>query len=318
LSVKARKRLQGVLPWLVAGAILVWLFHAVPADALRTALGRGSAPLFVLTVVVFVFATLLADGLATWTLYRRSLHGVPLRLGETIQMRGATYILSVLHYGAGQGGMAYFLKTRYDVPLSSAAGAVMLTMGTNALTVAFCAFLGLALGGAPASPAMRTVVLVLASGIPGYLLVIALRPPMLRDWALLRPLFDAGVRGNLVIGVARLPHIAVLVTGHFVCMRLFDVQVPFVQAMALLPLVFIVGVMPIAPSGLGTAQATAVALFERFGPGDTVDARRGAVLAYSLSLQFAGLIGQALVGLVFLRLFGRSDTIDRADDPAGP
>jgi uncharacterized membrane protein YbhN (UPF0104 family) len=286
----------------VAALVLAWLFETVPLAELGAALDRVSMPAFLAIVAVFVIATLLSDSLATWALYRRALPDVPLGLGETVRMRGATYILSVLHYGAGQGGMAYFLNTRYQVPIARAAGAVMLTMGTQALTIAFCAAVGLALGGAPASPTLRTLVFVLAGGLPAYLAVVALAPGFLRRWNLARPLFDAGVRGHLVIGAARLPHVLVLVAGHFATLRLFGVGVPVAEALVLLPLVFIVAVLPISPSGLGTAQATAVALLSPFAAGATLEEQKAAVLAYSLSLQFAGLIAQAALGLVFLRL----------------
>jgi uncharacterized membrane protein YbhN (UPF0104 family) len=309
--------IRGAAPWLFAAVVLAWLFRVVPAHDLELALRRVSPASFVATLVIFVIATLSADSLATWTIYRRCLPDVPLRLGETFRMRGATYLLSVLHYGVGQGGMAYFLNRRYQVPIARAAGAVILTMGTNALTVAFCAVIGVVAGGAPANPTLRAVVLALGCGLPAYLAVIAARPGFLTRIGLLRPLFDAGVRGHLAIGAARLPHILVLVAGHYATMRLFGVDPPIDQALTLLPLVFIVGVLPISPSGLGTAQATAVFLFTRFAAGATVDEQQATVLAYSLSLHFGGMIGQAVTGMVFLRLFGRTATIPPHDGAAG-
>jgi hypothetical protein len=292
----------------VAVVILVILFRTVSLAALRDVARQVSLGVWIPFVLAYVLAALVADSFAAWVIYRRSLPDVPLRLPETILMRGATYLLSVVHYGAGQGGMAYFLKTRYGVPLGRAAGAVILTMGTNAITIAAFAILGIVLGGAPASPQLRLVVVLIGAGVPVYLAVIAWRPGFLERISLLRPLFDAGVRGHLVIGAARVPHFAVLVAGHFVAMRCFGIAIPPSQAIALLPLVFIISVLPISPSGLGTAQATSVLLFAHFAPGDAA-AEKAAVLGYSLGLLLSGTLAQALVGVVFLRLQGQTDTI---------
>ncbi len=303
--------------------ILAVLFRTVSPAALRDAARQVNPLLWAAFVLAAVMATLAADTLATWAIYRRSLPDVPLRLGETFLMRGATYLLSVLHYGAGQGAMAYFLNTRYGVPVPRAAGAVILTMGTNAITVAACALLGIGLGGAPASRALLAVVLLIAGGLPVYLGIIALRPGFLLRMTFLRPLFDAGVRGHLVISAARMPHVLVMVTAHWLAMRLFNIDVPFDQAIALLPLVFIVAVLPLSPSGLGTAQATAVALFAPFASAtaiaaasagtDPAAAQRAAVLVYSLAYHFSNLIGQALVGAVFLRLQSQKDKVKAGD-----
>jgi hypothetical protein len=301
------RRLRGFLPWVVALAILAVLFRTVDLGALRDVARHVSLGLWIPFVVVYTVASLLADSFAAWVIYRRSLPDVPLRLGETIRMRGATYLLAVVHYGAGQGGMAYFLKRYYDVPLGRAAGAVILTMGTNAITIAAFAILGILLGGAPASPELRTVVLLIGAAVPIYLGVIAWRPGFLDRVSLLRPLFEAGVRGHLVIGAARVPHFAVLLAGHFIAMRFFGVVVPVSQAIALLPLVFIINVLPISVSGLGTGQATSVLLFSRFAPGLDAAARAAPVLGYSLGLFVSGSLAQALLGLVFLRLQSQTD-----------
>jgi hypothetical protein len=261
-------------------------------------------------VALFVCTTLCVDSGATWATFRLALPDVPIRYWDTMQIRGASYLLSVLHYGAGQGGMAVFLHRRHQVPLARATGSVMLTAGVNVVLVTACAALGVSLGGAPASPALRFIVLGLCAGLVVYLVIIASRPAFLVRYNLLRPLFDAGLRGHAVVALTRLPHIVVLLVGHFLAMQHFGIRLPITQALALLPLLFAVSVLPISPAGLGTAQATAVALFTPFAPGETLEDRRALVLAYSLTLQFLGLIFQALVGAAFLRIAVRAGNVD--------
>lgn len=313
VALEVRARLRAVMPWLVALTVLAWLFHAVPASELRAALARVSLPAFAAVVVAYVGTLLAADALALWATLRRSIPDVPLAYGEVFRLRAATYLLAIIHYGVGQGGIAYFLKSRHGVELSRAAGAVMLTMGVNAIMIAACAALGVMLGGAPSSSGLRAVVLALGCGMPAYLGVIAARPRFLLRSTLLAPLFDAGLRGHAAMAAARLPHIVALIVGNYVAMRVFGIHPPVGQALALLPLVFIVAVLPISPSGLGTAQATAVALFWPFAPGDTPVERQAAVLAWSLALQFGALPVQAGIGLAFLRSVIRAGSLDSRD-----
>lgn len=307
------EKLRALGPWLVATATLAWLFHMVPFAQLRTAIAGVSLPLFAGLVVLYVGCTLMADSAAVWATFRRSLPDVPLRLGEVLRLRAASYLLAVIHYGAGQGGIAWFLKSRHGVPVARAAGAVMLTTGVNAIMVAGSAALGVMLGGAPSAPGLRALVLGLGCGMPAYLAVIAARPRFLAKLSVLRPLFDAGIGGHMAIAAARLPHIAVLLAGNYAAMRLFGIHPPVGEALALLPIVFIVAVLPISPSGLGTAQATAVALFSPFAPGADPQARQAAVLAYSLGLQFGALVVQAVVGVVALRAVYRPGTVEAGD-----
>jgi hypothetical protein len=310
-------RLRRLAPWLVAGVTLAWLFHIVPADELATALRRAPAGTFAVVVVVFIVGTLLSDSFATWATFRWSLPEAGLRFFEALEVRGASYLLAIIHYGAGQGGLAYFVNRVHKVPLARAAGAVMLIMGVNVVVVAMIAFVGVVLGGAPAAPALRAVVLALACAFPAYLAVIVARPRFLARRALLAPLFDAGLRGHAVAALARLPHVSWLCLGHYTAMRLFGVDPPFGTALALLPIVFVVAVLPISPSGIGTAQATAVALFAPFAAGDAPASREAAVLAYGLALQFAGMLVQAAIGLGFLRRLSKAVTVGEKGDPPG-
>ncbi|HKA89443.1 MAG TPA: lysylphosphatidylglycerol synthase domain-containing protein [Haliangiales bacterium] len=298
---KRRSLLQVVGPWLVAAVIFVWLFRIVPFSKLVEALANAPLGAFVALTLAYVWVNLCADTFATWATFHRALPEVPLTYRETLVMRGATYLLAVVHYGAGQGGLAYFLNRRHGVEVARTAGTVMLVMGVNVVVVAMCAFVGILAGGAPEAAALRWVVLAFAAGFPAYLLVIALRPRFLARVRLLQPLFQAGLRGHAVAIAARLPHMAVLVGGNFAAMHLFGVTPPLGKALVLLPIVFVLAVLPISPSGLGTAQAAAVTLFAEFAHGATLDDRRAAVAAYSLGLQFLALIVQAALGVVFLR-----------------
>lgn len=304
-------RLRRLLPWAVAAAALTWLFATIPLESLSAALARAPMATVVAFVVGYVVLVLVGDALAIWVTFRWSLPDARLRYLDVLDIRGASYLLAILHYSAGQGSMAYFVARRGAVPIARAAGAVMLLIGVNAIAVALAALVGLALGGVPHNPTLRLVVLALACGFPVYLAVIAWRPGFLARWKLLTPLFDAGLKGHLVAVAARLPHLTWLLVGQYIAMQLFGIHAPFGQAVTLLPLVFVVSVLPISPSGLGTTQATAVALFAQYGPGDPSE-QRATVLACFLAMQLLALLVQAIIGVVFLRRLTKAGIVDRS------
>jgi hypothetical protein len=308
-------RLRRVGPWIVAVATLGYLFATVRPAELGAALEGAPLGAFVAWSVLYVHLVLALDTLATWATFRSALPECGLTYRETLHLRGASYLLALVHYGAGQGGMAYFVARRHDVPLARAAGAVMLIMGVNIVAVTLTALLGVLAGGAPAAPALRTVVLGLACAFPAYLAVIAARPAFLRERRLLAPLFEAGLRGHAVAVAARLPHLLWLIVGQMVAMMLFRIDVPVATATTLLPLVFVVAVLPISPSGIGTAQATAVALFSGYAAGADPGARRAAVLACFLAFQILSLLVQAGLGLLFLRRLTRAGIVDGGERP---
>ena len=81
-----------------------------------------------------------------------------------------------------------------------------------------------------------------------------------------------------------------------------------------LPLVFVVAVMPIAPSGLGTTQVASVALLSPFVPVaagldpasvQATAAATATILGYSLTVQFGAMLLQAVRGGAMLALWTR-------------
>ena len=92
----------------------------------------------------------------------------------------------------------------------------------------------------------------------------------------------------------------------FLNLRAFGIEIPLVQALLLLPVVYFVSVLPISVQGLGTSQAMMVLLFTRFVPADVANPK-SLVLAASLAGQLIATVVQLVIGIVCLRSpLGRS------------
>jgi len=291
------------LPWLVAAAILVWLFRSVPVEALRDALRRGPWLALVLYSLVEILLILPVDAWST----REALAagGVRRGFGELFLARGASYLLGLLSYVAGQGGVGFYLA-KAGVNRSRAAGAMLLMIMSNGIAAVLLAAFGL-LADLPQD--QREILLLLIAGALGgivlYLAVIAVRVRWLAGWSALAPLFEAGVPGHLRAIAARLPHILVLVLLQWGAFPVWGIPLPLSRGLALMPVALLIAALPITPSGLGTGQALQVLFFSAWSTAPTPEARSADVLALSLAHYVFGMAWQAVLGFVCLALLRR-------------
>ncbi len=318
-----RKRLIRLLAWVVTAGLLFLLFRKIPVSQVIAA-ARGAAPWTIPLTLLVQVSIYMADSFAIWKTFGWFLAPInrgnpgrvpaPSRDGlrsaepsfahaftfvEVLLVRGATYLLAVINYNAGQGAIVYFVHRVARVPIMRGVSTVLLIMGVNVLALLF-----LATGALAAAPAVPHPVVVLVgvayAGLALYVALVLAKP----RWLSSRPLFDvllnAGIGGHLKALAVRLPHIALLMVLQIVLLRGFGVQVPVIDALAALPVVYFVAVLPISVQGLGTTQATMIYFFARYAPGDH-QAQQAAVLAASLVGQALGVAFQAILGLFCLR-----------------
>ncbi|MFP5287583.1 MAG: YbhN family protein [Thermoanaerobaculia bacterium] len=287
------------LPWLAALAILAFLVREVRLDALRGAFQHGAWLALSAYIVLETLVALPADAFGTRTALAAA--GVPRPWSEVLLARGASYVLGLISYVAGQGGMGFYLA-RTGVPAGRSAGAVLLLLIANGIVLVLLGAAGLAVElGELEGVRTDLLLLVIAAAFAGtlaYLIVIAVRPRWLERYGLLSPLFEAGLGGHLRAILARFPHMLLLAALHWGAFRIWGIPVPLSRGLALNPIVLLVAALPITPSGLGTTQALQVLFFSPYGSAPSV-------LAFSLVHHAVGLIVQAAVGFGCLALLRR-------------
>jgi Lysylphosphatidylglycerol synthase TM region len=316
-------RLLRVAAWIVTAGLLGWLLWRTPFSQVIAAT-RAAAPWTVPVGLLLLVALYFADSFAIWKTFGWFL--ARLSLTQILIVRGATYLLAAINYSVGQGAIVYFVHRATGAPILRGVATVLLIMGINILALLFLTSAGLVI--APDVPhGLYLIVGVAYVGLALYAIALIVRP----RWLAARPIFDvllaAGWRGHLRALAVRLPHIATLIALQTLMLRAFGVHVPLVNAIASLPVVFFVAVLPISVQGIGTTQAAMVFFFARFASGDQTT-REAAVLAESLVTQALSLGFQSLLGIACLRSrIGRdlraakpagAATGDRAPDPTLP
>ena len=294
---RARRRVFVKLwPWLVALAILAFLFARIPRTALVSAFAAGPWSLLGLYTLGQWLIILVADAYAISV--SLAVTGFRQRFSRIFLARGATYILGILNYALGQGALGLYLQ-RSGVTALKAAGNVLFMMIVNLGVLLVIASGALLAGGSPKpahfslSPLFSGLWLALIL----YLAAIVLQPLGLWNSQLLAPLRQARLMGHLRAMAARFPHILFLVLAYWGALRLWGIPVPLSQGLALVPVVLLINALPITPLGLGTTQAALVWLFSPYVPPAASAVPAAVVLAFSLSYYFFGIIAQALLGL---------------------
>jgi hypothetical protein len=315
-----RRSLWWWLPWLVAAAILTFLVARLPRAQLLHAFAAGPSWPVASWSLAVLGAALLADAWATLKAFAAT--GVRCPWRDVLAARGASYLLGLLNFAAGQGGMGFYLH-RAGVAPARAVGTMLFLVASQIGALAVLAAAGMAggalaaagggsgaggaaaAGGATAVATSVPLLVALAAAFALYLAVLAWRPSFLVRQPVLAPVFAAGAGGFLRTTATRLPHALVMIFGMWLGLRLWGVPLPLARGLVVLSAATLIMALPVAPSGLGTLELALVELASPFAPGPTVAAQRAGVLAFTVVYHLASIAGQALVGLLCLTLITR-------------
>jgi uncharacterized membrane protein YbhN (UPF0104 family) len=294
----AWKIARRILPWFVAGGLLTWVFWGVPLQDFVDALGRGQFTWYLPAMLCCMVGIFLADTLAISKTFTWFTTDIPFR--TVLQIRGASYLMSVINYNLGQGAIVIFANRAKSVSYGRATGTVLLLMGISLVVLILLSAIGLFVTDAPKAMVFRPYVIVLLSAFGVYLAVVAIKPRFLSRWSVAQPMLDAGFRGHLAAIAVRAPHMTLVFIAHYITMVAFGIDIPLLVFLSTMPFVSLMSAIPISPQGLGTTQYAAVYFFAAFAPG-TVAQQKATVLAYSLTTSVLAIFFMLATGFFFFR-----------------
>lgn len=305
---------------MVAVGIFVWLFRIYPPHKIWNALQYVRLSTFVPFAIGYFLLVYYVDILSMAKMLDR--FGFKVGLKELIPARGVTYLMMVLNYAAGQAGFAYFLKKTHRIPLWESFSLFFFTAVIDLYWIITLAFAGsffqtFQIGGID----LKKFVWIVAA--VAYLLfclnLFFWRGPLFKklegkngallNWIRRKDIFrifkEAGFADYLRLAVLRVPiHVSLLISMYIV-LRTFDVFVPFVQIVCNIPLVVLIGAIPITPGGLGTTNAAMVELLKPYlhGPVFKTGGITPAELLFAASLlwMFSNYFLKTVVGMFCLK-----------------
>jgi hypothetical protein len=299
----AWRAVKAVLPWAITVAIFYFIFREVPAGDVIDALLEVNAWLWV-PVVIFNFATYLLFDTASHYL---AFNWLAAKVGyvEVLFPKGAAFILNMINFLIGQGGMAYWLAKKKGVPAGEAASTVFLLVFLDLFNVFFLSALGIALmpdvgledffSGGEHGHLVRIVYvgLVIFIAILGFWIV---KPKV----KFLGFMFEGPM---IVFQKLRMKHVLSILgvkwltfVSDLFCTWLglvaFDMEVSVSMVLAYLPIIYFIGALPITVFRMGTVPAW-VFFFRDVAPQESL-------IAFSLLWNFCMQSFRAITGLVCL------------------
>lgn len=303
----------------MAALILTFLFRQYPpADVLKAASYVKFIPFFSFALFYFVFLLIVDSWSTTYVISRFCL---PVAWKEILFARAATYLIMVINYPASQAAFAYYLKRRYRLPVTEALSAFLFIMVVDFLWVISLAVLGslcesTMIRGIDLSGYVQFVGLVATAGFAAWLLFwrrldqkILGRPIAWLEPIRTRPLFHLFEKARpldyLRLAFLRTPiHLTIIISMYIVVMT-FGTYIPFRDILGRIPIVFLVGTLPITPGGLGTVNAAMVELLAPKMQGSIFasGAITAAELMFTITLlwMFTNYFFKLLLGFVLLK-----------------
>lgn len=312
--------LKTVGPWIAAVAIFAYLFHLYPPRQVWKSLNYVNILPFALFCIVYFFIIYIVDAAVTHHVIGRFTRRVPFK--DVLIARGMTYLVMVVSYPASQAAFAYYFKRRFRIPIFEILSSFLFIMFIDLWWIVTLAFAGsffqeYTIAGVDLS---RMVIHIALAVYGVYVIWLAFwrRWPDDRFWRFITPGFIERQRRRKIfhlfekarpldyarVALMRIPIHLTIIVSMYVVIKTFRCDIPFTQILGNIPLVFLVGTLPITPGGLGTTNALMVELLKGHLTGDIFN--NGSVtpaeLLFSASLlwMFGNYVLKVLTGTIFM------------------
>jgi uncharacterized membrane protein YbhN (UPF0104 family) len=272
------KILRGAAPWAVAAALLYYLFQKYPPAQVWEALRWVRLPAFLGFGLLYFLLVLVFD---TWGLARvLSQFAAPVGFRELIPARCVSYLLAIFNYNAGQAALAAYLKKTRGVGFFKTLGAILFLAVIDLYWIIALAFLGSffyirEVGGVSLTAWVQRVGYVSLAALLLHLTFwrrwyTRILPGRFHfsflDWIRGRHLFQAFHQATVFdyfrAALYRFPVHVTIISSYWLLIRLFHAELPFQEVMATVPLIFLLGAIPLTPGGLGAVQIASVELLK--------------------------------------------------------
>ncbi|MCP3984692.1 MAG: flippase-like domain-containing protein, partial [bacterium] len=295
-------RLGRLVPWLLAGLLLYWIFSQVPLDEAWAAAADADLRLFIPTTLVAVSYWFLVESRALAFLFTRL--NAPVRWAEARSLRGVTYLLTPVNWNLGTAAIIMHLRITKGVGALDAGSSMLLYGSLDTIILASEVFVGAA--ALPDSPTTSSMMRIGGAVVLFQCLFLATLMSRWPNWRALtwlreRRIFGAFRRASprdlAVLAAMRTAYFLGFIGFFWLGAKSFQIDMPLAFAAAVTPIVMLAGALPITPAGLGTQQATMLYFFEPYGV-------KGAVLAFGLAFPVALIIGRLPIGFMYGRELG--------------
>jgi len=299
---------QKALPWLITLVCFVYLYGKLSGAAAQNELSLvaylggvfAGVNWFIWLAMMIPYSCFffLIDTLVVWRVV--NWFNTRVRYADMLPIRGSSYILSILNEQAGKGAMALYLNRRDGVPGWE--------VGSSMLFIMFCEFYYL-LGWATVGWALRReslpeefglIPLIAAGALVFFVLWVLVFQGRIglgasfRDRPIFKAFREAKPSHYGIVILLRSPALLAAVVVYTLALRLFGIEVGFMQMLGYLPVIFFGAATP------GPMRTVAITLWVVLFP-DYV----GEMTAFGFVQHNFFIFFNAAIGLIFLRRANR-------------
>ena len=258
---------------MLTAAVLALLLRRYSLADIFAEVARGDAGPLLLWAGGAALASLIVMGAADWLLIRRAL--APLSLGQVIRGKGGSGVLGVVSYGVGQGGYGLWLARTSRRGGRAAVGLIAYIMLLDLTAVCAIASVTLWMGDLelPGSSALLlwSLAPLIALGLMGAALVgPRLLRDRIRDPKLLNPWLAIPARVYALSLALRIVNVGAAMLITWAAARSFGLDIALSVFCTYLPILFLIGSLPIHVAGLGAVQLAWVLVFRPYAAGETI------------------------------------------------
>lgn len=294
-SIKAL--LRRILPWIVTAGILWVLFGRTGFGEVKSAAAAADLP--------FLFGVTLLCTLPMYGLDVLSLSRVFAWFNrvtpflDLARVKAASYLITLVNYNVGSGAIAYWQKRRHGSPFLESLASILFINVVDVIVLVVLIAAALPMLQPPMNRVIGGAIGMAAAVLAGHFLywrggfnffILG----GLRRWPIFKSFRLAKAGHYLRLAAIRLPFDLIFILNFWLALRAFDVKIPFLLALAYVPIILFVGVIPVTVAGLGTVQAVTLYLLRDYAPEATL-------LAFSLMMTVALTAVRVLLALPVFR-----------------
>jgi len=263
-------RAKRLLPWAVAALILWFLLRRIELSGVIASAGHMDLATFAPVTLLGVIAWFLLESAAFAYLFTR--FNAPVSWREARGMRGATYLLTPINWNLGTAAIIVHLRRAKGIAALEATSSLLLYGLIDAVVLVGLTMVGIA--ALPFSPSLHSIgriAAVLLAVELAFLGLFLLHWPRwrwmerMRSLRVFRSHAQATWRDAAVLLVIRTLYFSGFVLFFWAGAGAFGVAAPLSHMAAVVPIILMVGAIPITPAGLGTQQAAMLALLSPYG-----------------------------------------------------
>ncbi len=298
---------QKLLPWVITIACFAWMYRKIAIRAGEEGAAAYLAGIFasvdwvawLMLMVPYSIFYLIIDTLVLWRVV--NWFNAKISYQGLLPIRASTYIISLLNEQIGKGAIAVYLNRTRDVPGWQVGSSMLFIMFCETLYLIGWGFIGWSFNQSvlPAELGAIRVAAVVAVVVLGVVLFFfrsdRFSSVELRDRQGFHAFRQAHIRHYGTIVLFRSPALVSAVWIYAMCAELFGVDIPVLEMLGFLPLIFCATLVP------GPFRAVAISLWTVLFPGEDP----AKMFAFGFVQHNFFLVFNAAIGLLFVRRANR-------------